>query len=204
MEDRSERRIREEDQPPSVSGLVMIFRLSQKLNDKIKAGTLAARPLNENSFADWSAHLFVADRTQYILLSNTKSLYSTVMYAKGVTNDSRFIDRAFGGIREFMEQDGQAFVYHRFIAPASGEVRFAKALDRSVTGSMNDLVFNATICLTEGELSPFDVGFKLNETPFSSLEYSSPRKVFKLMATSAPLRQRAANVDHGDEPPSAS
>ena len=55
---------------------VMIFRLSQKLNAKIEAGILTAHPLNENAFADWSAHLFVAGRTQYLLLSNTKSLYS--------------------------------------------------------------------------------------------------------------------------------
>jgi hypothetical protein len=56
----------------------MIFRLSQKLNAKVKAGALGTLPLHENPFADWSAHLFVAGRTQYLLLRNTKSLYSTV------------------------------------------------------------------------------------------------------------------------------
>ena len=129
----------------------MIFRLSQKLNAKIKAGALRALPLHENPFADWSAHLFVAGRTQYLLLSNTKSLYSTVMYGKGVTTDSHFIERALGGIREFMEADGQAFVYRRFIVPATASVRFAKALDRSVTGSMNDLIKHATYWLAEGD-----------------------------------------------------
>lgn len=53
----------------------MIFRRSQTLNGKIKAGTLPALPLHENPFADWSAALYVAGRTQYILLCNTKSLY---------------------------------------------------------------------------------------------------------------------------------
>src|SRR5271163_4209211 len=81
----------------------MIFRISQKLNAKIKAGTLANLPLNENLFADWSAHLFVAGRSQYILLSNTKSLYSTVLPGKGVTDESDFIERALSRIREFME-----------------------------------------------------------------------------------------------------
>src|SRR4051794_16446818 len=103
----------------------MIFRLSHKLNTKIKAGTLPTLPPEANPFADWSAHLFVADRTQYILVSNTKSLYSTVMYGRGITDDNRFIGRALGSLREFMEDDGQAFVYSRFIAPASGTVRFA-------------------------------------------------------------------------------
>ena len=72
----------------------MIFRLSKTLNTKIGAGALPKLPLNENPFADWSAHLFVADRTQYILLSNTKSLYSAVLFGKGINDDSRFIERA--------------------------------------------------------------------------------------------------------------
>ena len=123
----------------------MILRLSQKLNTKIKAGKLDEKPLDENPYADWSCHLFTADRTQYIIMSNTKSLYSCVMYGKGITDDSRFIERALSTIREFMEDDGQAFAYQRFIAPASGTVSFAKALNRSVTGSMNDLIKHAQI-----------------------------------------------------------
>jgi hypothetical protein len=167
----------------------MIFRLSQKLNTKIKAGTLPALPLDENPFADWSAHLFLADRTQYILVSNTKSLYSTVMYGKGITDDSSFIERALSNLREFMEDDGQAFVYQRFIAPASAKVRFAKALDRTVTGSMNDLINHATAWLTEEELSPYDVGFRLNDVllsaiaPSESAKYGRPREVFKALTS---------------------
>jgi hypothetical protein len=55
----------------------MIFRLSEKLNTKIKAGTLASLPLDDNPFVDWSAGLFLVGRSQFILLTNTKSLYST-------------------------------------------------------------------------------------------------------------------------------
>ena len=108
----------------------MIIRLSQKLNKKIKAGALDTVPLDENPYADWSAHLFTADRTQYIILSNTKSLYSCLMFGKGITNDSVFIERALSTIREFMEDDRQQFAYRKFIAPSSGTVQFAKALNR--------------------------------------------------------------------------
>lgn len=160
----------------------MTLRLSHKLNAQVKAGTLTAHPLNDNAFADWSAHLFVADRTRYLLLINTKSLYSTVMFARGITTDGRLIDRALSGIREFMAADNLAFIYQRLIAPTTGLVRFAKALDRSVTGSMNDLALNATVWLTEGGLSPFDVGFKLNAIPFSKLRYARPRAAFTSMA----------------------
>jgi hypothetical protein len=61
----------------------MILRLAEKLKTKIKAGTLSPLPLDENPLADWSAQLFVADREQYILLTNTATLYSTVIFGKG-------------------------------------------------------------------------------------------------------------------------
>ena len=160
----------------------MIFRLSQKLTKKLKEGSLPALPLDENLYADWSAHLFTADRTQYVIVTNTQSLYSVVMFGKGITDGGLLIDRALSTIREFMEDDGQAFIYQRFIAPASGSVRFGKALNRSVTGSMNDLVYHAKIWLTEGDLSPHDTGFKLNNIPMGALSYQYTREVFKSLA----------------------
>jgi len=162
----------------------MIFRLSQKLCTKIKAGSLKSMPLDDNPFADWSAHLFTADRTQYIIVSNTKSLYSTVLFGKGITNDSNFIEHALSSIREFMQDDGQEFLYRRFIAPASGTVSFAKALNPSVTSSMNELIRYATVCLSDDELSPHEIGFKLNDVLFSAIapskaaKYGKPREAF--------------------------
>lgn len=166
----------------------MIFRLSQKLAKKLKEGALPALPLDENPYVDWSAHLFTADRTQYVIVSNTKSLYSVVFYGKGITDGGLVIDRALSTMREFMEDDGQAFVYQRFIAPASGSVRFAKALDRSVTGSMNELIKFAKLWLEEGDISPHDVGFKLNDILLSALApspaaaYGKPNEALKALA----------------------
>jgi len=47
---------------------------------------------------------------------------------------------------------------------------------------MNDMVYHAQMWLTEGELSPFDVGYKLNEMPMSALGYANAREKFKLLA----------------------
>jgi hypothetical protein len=165
----------------------MIFRLSQKLNRKIKVGVMPTLPLDENPLADWSTALFVAGRTPYILLSNTKSLYSTVLHARGITNDGDFIDRALSSIRGLLEGDGQGTVFERFIASASGSVRFARALDRSVTGSMNELTGHAAHWLAETDLLPFEVGVRLNDVLLSalarskSLTYGKPREAFKAL-----------------------
>jgi len=145
-------------------------------------------PQDENPYADWSAHLFTADRTQYIILSNTKSLYSCVMYGNGITDDSRFIERGLSTIREFMEDDGQQFAYRKFIAPASGTVQFAKALNCPVIGSMNELINSAGMMLIEDDVAPHDVGFKLNDFLLSAIategsrRYSTPNEAFKLLA----------------------
>ena len=95
----------------------MIFRLPKKLATKLKEDNLPTVPLDDNPYADWSAHLFMADRTQYIIVTNTMALYSVVMYGKGISDYNKFIDRALGALREFMEDDGQMLVYQRFIAP---------------------------------------------------------------------------------------
>ena len=168
----------------------MIFRLSEKLKAKIKAGILATLPLDENPFIDWSAHLFVAERTQYILLSNTKSLYSTVLPGKGITDEKTFVESALGSIREFMDADGQEGVYERLVVPVSGSVQFAKALNRSVTGSMNDMAKHAAFWLAEGEVLPVEIGSRLKDIPMSALKHDHsthgfPRDAFKAMVDKA-------------------
>lgn len=164
----------------------MICRLSQKLATKLKEGRLPEVPLDENPYADWSAHLFVVDRTQYIIVANTKSFYSVVMYGKGITNDNEFITRAMSALREFMDDDGQSFVYQRLIAPTSASVKFVKALNRSTVGSINELVKFATYYLQDDEVSPHDLGFKLNDILLSALSsekggYGKPKEAFKAL-----------------------
>ena len=83
----------------------MIFRLTQKLGTKFRAGQQFETSLDKNPFSDWSCHMFTARRTQYIIASNTTSLHSCVMYGKGITDGSRFVERMLATIREFLEDD---------------------------------------------------------------------------------------------------
>jgi predicted transcriptional regulator len=113
----------------------MIFRLSQKLAKKLKSPLPNSAPADPNPFADWSAHLFTADKTQYLILTNTPSLYSTVIYGRGILNDSQFLDRALSLIREYMVADGQEFIFwtgvHRLWINCGGSAghQFVRALD---------------------------------------------------------------------------
>jgi hypothetical protein len=167
----------------------VIFRLSQKLATKLKEGRLPEVPLDDNPYADWSAHLFTVARTQYIIVANTQSLYSVVFYGQGITDYSHFISRALSALGEFMEDDGQSFVYQRLIAPTSGSVKFAKALDKSTVGSINELVKFATFYLEDDEdITPFEIGNRLNDVLLSALApekrgYGKPNEAFRALGS---------------------
>ncbi len=134
--------------------------------------------------------MFLVGRSQYILLTNTKSLYSTVLPGKGITDEKTFVERAVSSIREFMAADRQKSVYERLVAPGSGSVRFAKALNRSVTGSMNDMTKHAVFWLAAGDVSPVEIGSRLKGIPMSALKHDGsthgfPRDAFKAMVDKA-------------------
>jgi hypothetical protein len=165
----------------------MIFRLSQALNVRVKAGTLGALPLHENTLLDWSAHLFPVGRSRFILLSNTASLLSAVVSGEGVTGATSFRGRALDGIRACLTALGYESLCRTVVSDDGGPVRFAKALNRSVSGSMNELVRCAECCMSEGELTLPEVGRRLNDTLLSALArdeshgYGKPSEAFRVM-----------------------
>jgi len=167
----------------------MLFRPTQKLATKVKLGKRIEKPVEQNALADWSANLFVSNRLQFILLSNTQSLYSFVMPGKGISSESKFIDGAIHAMEEFMCEDGLGDAFANFVLPSTQTIHFGKALNRSVTGSMNDHIFAAKIYLEDNELH--EVGRLLNQTPLSVLvdeegeNYNSPDQAIRLLLARA-------------------
>lgn len=172
----------------------MIIRLGNTLAKKIKETELLAVPSGSNAFADWTARLFTADRTQYILVSNTATLYSAVFYGRGITDANQLINRMLDNLRDVMIQDGFKSIYEKRIAPETGTISFSRTVNRSVTGSMNELVFAAKWHFAREEMSPYDVSFRLNETPLSCLKYGHPRETFGLMAPELECSEIKGNV----------
>lgn len=157
----------------------MIFRLTQKLAKKIGWHPLPGLAPGQNPFIDWTAHLFRVERTQYIIVTNTASLYSLVDYGRGITDSNEFIQRTLSYMSELMTNDGYEFIYRRLIAPHTARISFSKATDRHVLGSMNELIFQAEYYLTERQMSPFDVSIEINESPMSHLGYNSTKDAFR-------------------------
>jgi len=157
----------------------MIFRLTRKMAKKVGLSSLPSLPPDQNPFVDWTAHLFTAERVQYIIVTNTASLYSLVMYGRGITDDNKFIRRTLSFMRDVMADDGYKFLFRRLIAPHTARVSFTKAANRHVIGSMNELIFEAKFYLIERQLSPFEASRQINETLMSYLGYNSPKEAFR-------------------------
>ncbi len=140
--------------------------------------------------SDWSAGLFFVGKSQFILVTNTRCLYSTVLPGKGITNEASVVLCALSSIREMMEFDGLEGIYERLLLPASGTIQVAKALNRSVTGSMNDMTKHAAYWLAIGAISLVEIGSRLNEIPMSALKQAGspsgfPDRVFKACVQTA-------------------
>lgn len=137
-------------------------------------------PADPNPFADWSAHLFTANRRQYIITTNTPTLYTMIMYGGGITTDAGFIAAFRNELSSFLQYAGIGFVFERCIEPQFEQVHYSKSLNRSVTGSMNDLIYLAKVYLEEG-MSVSDVSLHLNQAPMSYIKYLSPAKLFGMV-----------------------
>ena len=137
----------------------MILRLTLKLAKKIGLAHLPAIPCDENRnpILDWNANLFTVQRTQFIILTSTASLYSLILHGRRITNEKQFVRETLRSIEEFMTLDANEIMYDNFIEPESKINYFSKIIDRRILGSMNDLIFQAMIYLSEGQKSLFDV-----------------------------------------------
>ncbi len=144
----------------------MILRLTQTLNAQLSGGKLGVHALHANPLLDWSVRAFTLWENEYVLLTNTQSLYSAVL--PGVAAGSRgwFAERITDAVRAILAGAGCCSITGDDLAPAS--VQFAKGLNRSVTGSMNELALLAQILLAKSGMSMPELGVPLNETLLSA------------------------------------
>jgi len=120
-------------------------------------------------YCDWCAHGFSANRLRYLMLTNTHSFLSVVIPGSGITSEKAFIRESVNGIQRYLSESGRREVFETFIAPHTSSIRWAKVPDRSVLGTMNELIYLAQCHLIEGGLPPRVVSERLNEVPISVL-----------------------------------
>jgi len=157
------------------------LRLTSKLSQKIAVFPKKSLPLEDNPLCDWTARLLTAKRVQYIVITNTSFLYSCIMKGRGITDEASFVRQVDRSIKEQMRNDGLIFHYERFLAPHIGETVFSKALNQSVTGSMNDIVQHIKFYIEGWGLPLAEVSNRILNLPMKSLGYECPITVLRQM-----------------------
>ncbi len=162
----------------------MIIHLTDKLSKKLKTGPLSKIELETKPHLRWYGNFFRAERVQYVLVTNAKSLFSVVLYGRGLTDFNSFYNEFLRTLRGYLTESGMRMIYERIIATESGDITLSKTADRSVLGSMNDMVnANKYMIETHGrELSPWDMAELINHTPYSAAGRGFPIEVFARMS----------------------
>ena len=162
----------------------MILRFTGKLSKKLKTGPLTKIDEDPGPYLDWYANLFTAQRYQYILVTEAKSLLSIVMHGGGVTDDDKFIKQFLSQLHEYLNDTGNRLIYERIIVPQTGVIKMSKTASKSVLGSMNDMINLSKIYLEDEELGPWDLMKMINRTPFKAINYDRPEEAFRKMKLS--------------------
>jgi hypothetical protein len=161
----------------------MIIRLSKKLSAKIHEPDLPVLPPDANPYLDWHAHLFTFNRAQYIMVTNSASLFSVFMHGAGVTDYGEFIDRLSDTLKDVLHGISADLIFQKIIVPGRKEVRFAKAQDKRIIGSMNDNIQFAKVVLETEEISPYDLSLRMKDYIHLSLGPVYPIEAFLSMKT---------------------
>ena len=160
----------------------MVLRLTRKLADKLKIKSMLEYDDKVSVFNEWYAHLFTADRTQYILFTNAYSLYAVLFPGKGINDIKTFFERASYGISEVLREDGFENMIGRFITDKIEIIDVCKTNNRGILGSMNDMIAHSKFYFSDYKMAPSEISRRLNEMPYSYLKYKNPSDVIKEMS----------------------
>ena len=139
----------------------MVLRLTRKLADKLKLKALPE--YDEGSDIDeWCGHIFIADRTQYMLFTNAYSLYSVLFPGKGINNIKTFFETAIHSLTETLKKDGFEIMVGRFITDKIEIIDVYKTNNRGVLGSMNDMIAHFKFYFSDYKMTPSEISRRLN------------------------------------------
>ena len=142
---------------------LMVFRLTKKASEQTHI-SVTNEGQSQNRYCDWFVDLFVGkDKKKYFLITNSFSLFSIVISAKGIRGEEVFSKNVLNQLRIYFEKTGHSDLFSQFIQPFENEIIFTKTNSRSVLKSMEGLreraVFETVFIQAEDEQEKF---FKIN------------------------------------------
>jgi hypothetical protein len=160
----------------------MIFRLTQKLAKKLNLTDLS-RTNSHDSESAWYGNLFRVGGVQYILLTESLTLFSFLFHGRGIVDAASLTEKAKLLIETKFRENGWLSVLGTDISYDLAEPSLLAAQDRSVLSSMNGMIGLLKAQIEQGK---WDIEFLSNEVnivPFSKhgIMNNSDSRVEKLV-----------------------
>jgi hypothetical protein len=137
----------------------MIFRLTQKLAKKLNLMDLSRTDSHDTASA-WYGNLFRVGGVQYILLTESLTLFSFLFYGRGIVDAAALTTKAKLLIEKKFKENGWLSVLGELISYDLAEPTLLAAQDRSVLSSMNGM---AGLLKAQLETGKRDIEFLSNE-----------------------------------------
>jgi len=155
---------------------------TQRLRDRLNRPLASEVTPASTVLGDWYATVLFW-KPQLALLVNVRTLLPALLplapagsLPERVGPELRHVLRAHGIDPAFIERE----------VAAMAEVVVAKTGNRSVVGTMNEFAFEAKVYRELGEATDLvGLAMRLAETPCSAIEYNSPARVLREIATPA-------------------
>ena len=124
---------------------------------------------------DWHANLLRLDRKKYVLFTNDQTLYSFLVRWTKSLGLTSFQERFRLGLLKSLVNDNLDEEQLEYLLRRHEQITITKTNNRSVLGSMNDLVFQIRYMIyMKGGLSEFDlpeINRELNRIPMGAIQY---------------------------------
>jgi len=142
-------------------------------------------PAVPNRISDWCAHSFATGDQTWLIFCNTTSLYAVFAKADGVTDGESLARRLGGMVLQVITANGfsrQASVFKGALT----DYQWAPIPDRSVLGSINELIYLACAYFDDAHLTPASLAERVSNAPMSAIGMNRPQKVFARLGTQSP------------------
>ena len=152
----------------------MIIRVTSNLAKKINIKPLPDIGRDNAPHLDWHSNYFKLHIYQTIILTNSVSLISLVFRGAGISDQPTFTKTVIEHLVEYLRYWNLEPHSEIFSQINPNDIVLAKTDDRSVLGSMNDLVWLVKNHQLQGRFYLGDLSFQLNQTPMGMLGGALP------------------------------
>jgi len=151
----------------------MHLHLTKKLARKLHVAELPEPAATHGGLTCWYSNVFSAYRRQYIIATNSDSLFSVVFFGTGITSYQKYVTKFQQMLPAYLQRLGLDLRYEAAVGPKT-QPTFWKTANRSVLSSMNN---NVTVCkwlLDKADYPPDRLADRVNSTLCRGPNYIFP------------------------------